>query len=649
MIRTQGADGEYRNFEVSHTFGVYPLQQYLIPFAGGRMQSFTVAWDARPASEGGQRWFHLYPDEKIAFDDELHWTGINQNWNYMCGECHSTAFEKRYDPDSKSYASHWTEVNVSCEACHGPASGHVEWAANPLPTENAGLVFALSESRQWLFTENDVTAKRIVAAGQANDRAEIDTCAVCHSRATKIDEPHQQGQSVHDSHAVSLLRDNLYFADGQIDDEVYVYGSFLQSKMYQQGVTCSDCHNPHTLELKAEGDGTCLQCHSASEFAVKEHHKHSPQSDGARCASCHMPEKTYMVVDPRRDHSFRIPRPDLSDSLGTPNACIQCHDDRSNQWASGKIADWYLEPKTGYQKYSQVLFAARTQSRSAVPALQQLILDNGQPAIARATAVSHLGIWLDQQTLNTVDQALRADSPMVRSAALAALEGAPGEVRWPRAIALAVDPIRNVRNEAGRLLADLPDDQITAGRADTVSKARQDYIDTQMLNADRAEAQTNLGSFYSASGNQVLAETAYKEALRLNMNFTPAYVGLANLYANSGRQPEAEQILESGISQVADNASLYHALGLQWVRQQRTEDALMMLGKAAAAAPEVARYSFVYAVALHDLGDPEQSIVILEHALTRHTGDAQIISALYNYSVELGRVEDAERYRKMLQ
>jgi len=648
MFRTEGADGQYQNFEVSYTFGVYPLQQYLIPFPGGRLQSFSVAWDARPVAEGGQRWFHLYPDEKIAFDDELHWTGINQNWNFMCGECHSTGFEKRYDPDAKSYASHWTEINVSCEACHGPASGHIAWTENRKPTENAGLVFALSQSRQWEFDQAGVTATLNKSLDGVNHRAEIETCAVCHSRSAKISEPYQQGRPVQDSHAVSLLRDNLYFADGQIDDEVYVYGSFLQSKMYQQGVTCSDCHNPHTLELKAEGDGTCLQCHSASQFAVRDHHQHPPESNGARCVSCHMPDKTYMVVDPRHDHSFRIPRPDLSDSLGTPNACIQCHADQSNRWASGKIADWYLAPKRGYQRYAQPLFAARAQLPSAVPALQQLIMDSGQPAIARATALSHLGAWLDQQTLNTVDQALGDASPMVRAAALSALEAAPAEVRLPRAVRLANDPVRSVRNEAGRLLADLPDQQIASEQAQGVGKARQGYIDSQLLNADRPEAQTNLGNFYSRSGDQLRGEVAYREAARLNSRFVPAYLGLANLHNAFGQQQQAEQVLQSGISQVSDKAPLYHALGLQWVRQQRTEEALTMLAKAAAAAPDIARYSFVYGVALHDLGDPEQSIVTLEKALMRHSGNVQILSALYNYSVELGRSEEAERYRKML-
>jgi cytochrome c553 len=77
-------------------FGVYPLQQYLLPLDDGRLQALSIAWDSRPAEEGGQRWYHLYPDEAIAHDDPLHWTGPYQNWNTRCAECHSTDLHKNY-------------------------------------------------------------------------------------------------------------------------------------------------------------------------------------------------------------------------------------------------------------------------------------------------------------------------------------------------------------------------------------------------------------------------------------------------------------------------------------------------------------------------------------------------------------------------
>ena len=128
FVSTDGPDGRLSDYEIKYTFGVTPLQQYLIEFPGGRMQALPIAWDTRPKDKGGQRWFHLYPSERITHEDELHWTRPQQNWNFMCADCHSTNLKKNYDATSHTFKTTWSEVNVSCEACHGPGSRHVEWA-----------------------------------------------------------------------------------------------------------------------------------------------------------------------------------------------------------------------------------------------------------------------------------------------------------------------------------------------------------------------------------------------------------------------------------------------------------------------------------------------------------------------------------------
>lgn len=103
--------------------------------------------------------------------------------------------------------------------------------------------------------------------------------------------------------------------------------------MNAHGVACSDCHDPHSQKLRAPGNAVCAQCHLSVKFDVPEHHRHKPGTKGGECASCHMPTVTYMVVDPRHDHAMRIPRPDLSVKLGTPNACNDCHKDKKPSWA----------------------------------------------------------------------------------------------------------------------------------------------------------------------------------------------------------------------------------------------------------------------------------------------------------------------------
>ena len=251
FVNTENAEGNMTDFEIKYTFGIDPLQQYLIEFPNGHYQALGIAWDTQPEEEGGQRWFHLYPNEKITHDDPLHWTGINQNWNFMCAECHSTNLKKNYDPLHGRYQTTWSEIDVSCQACHGPGSRHVEWAKSIGREKQLkgdlknGLVVQLGDpdKSQWIMDEDAGTAKR---STPRKSKAQIETCAQCHSRRRLISENYEHGRPLLDTHHPSLLVEGLYHTDGQIDDEVYVYGSFLQSRMYQEGVTCSNCHDPHT-------------------------------------------------------------------------------------------------------------------------------------------------------------------------------------------------------------------------------------------------------------------------------------------------------------------------------------------------------------------------------------------------------------------
>ena len=326
MVRTDGPDGKLTDYPIAYTFGVTPLQQYLIEFPGGRYQALSIAWDSRPKAEGGQRWFHLYPNDKMDHTDQLHWTGRYQNWNMECAECHSTNLKKGYDAATDSYKTTFNEINVACESCHGPASQHIKWAKQakpPYSDDGKGLAVKLRSHWQeaWKLADGNVTAHR---EQPANDEL-MNTCWACHARRSTLVEGSLPGLPLEDSHRPALLTQPTYYADGQQRDEDYTWGSFRQSKMFQNGVTCMDCHEPHSLKLRAEGNALCTRCHNAAKFDTEQHHFHKPDSKGAQCINCHAPEQNYMVIDGRHDHSFRLPRPDLSQSLASPNACTQCH------------------------------------------------------------------------------------------------------------------------------------------------------------------------------------------------------------------------------------------------------------------------------------------------------------------------------------
>src|SRR5262245_30704168 len=336
MVTTDGPDGKLADFEIKYTFGVDPLQQYLVEFPDGRLQALSLAWDARAKDQGGQRWFHLYPNEKIGHADYLHWTKLNQNWNFMCAECHSTGVRKNYDAAKDSFATSWAEITVGCESCHGQGSAHVAWAKSrkswwPFGKSDdpaMGLLVRFDDRTGVSWSPDPVTANPHRSVPPEKLRKEVETCGLCHARRGQFSESWVPGSWLSDTHAVAALSPGLYSADGQMLDEVYNYGSFKQSKMFAAGVTCGDCHDPHNAELRVPGDGVCLQCHAPAKYETAAHSHHEGVNPAIGCASCHMPARKYMVVDTRHDHSFRIPRPDISVKLGTPNACTDCHADK---------------------------------------------------------------------------------------------------------------------------------------------------------------------------------------------------------------------------------------------------------------------------------------------------------------------------------
>ncbi len=651
MVSTEGPDGKPHEYEISYTFGVMPLQQYLIRFPGGRMQALSLAWDARPEAQGGQRWFHLHPDERISHDDELHWTRPNYNWNSMCAECHSTHLEKNYDPVTRVFSTTWSDIDVSCEACHGPGSNHVAWAGRKPGWEQLdagkGLVISLDERRGVLWKTDPETGKPVRSETRGSDR-EIGMCARCHSRRSPISAGYVHGEPLLDHYLPRLLEAGMYYPDGQIDDEVYVYGSFIQSRMYHAGVTCSDCHEPHSLALRMPGNGVCLQCHQAEKYDRPGHHFHKQESAGASCAECHMPPKTYMVVDPRHDHSMRIPRPDLSLKLGTPNACNNCHRDRDAAWSDKQVREWYGAAPAGFQTYAQGLYDARHDAAGAGSSLAEIIRDTDTPDIARATALAGIGPYLSAATIDVLPLALSDSDPAVRAAAVGVLEQTPLNVRVRLAFPMLDDPVRAVRIEAARVLAAIPAGELSTQQRASLDTALQEYVTAQQASAERPEAQTNLGDLYAAQGKVEQAIGAYNTAIELDPAYVPGYVNQADLYRVLGKEAEAETLLRRAAGVVPGSAAVHHALGLSLVRQQRAGEGAEELRLATTLSPDDARYVYVYAVALNSTGKQEQALMVLQGALNQHPNNRDILSALVAFNRDAGNEAAVQTYATRL-
>jgi predicted CXXCH cytochrome family protein len=544
------ADGATNDYRIHSVAGVAPLQQYLIETQPGRIQSFDVVWNVER-----REWFHLYPDQTLPPDDGLHWTGPYKNWNARCAECHATGFEKNYDHRTRTYASTQAEIGVGCEACHGPGEAHLDWAAgrpaNPAFTTLDAYGFTMS------FDETEAT---------------IQQCATCHSRR----EAHGDGNPVpgapyHDAYNLALLRPGLYHADGQILDEVYVYGSFLQSKMYQQGVSCLDCHDAHTATLKAEGNAVCAQCHNPAgnpdfptltpaAYDDPSHHFHEPGTDGAQCASCHMIERVYMGNDGRRDHSFRIPRPDLSAETGAPDACTDCHTDQTAAWAAARIEEWRPDSANRGRHYGQTLAAGRADPAAAGYDLAALALDSAQPGIVRATALWLMEGAVDAELAARTQDLLDDPDPLVRAAAIGAQRAAPAQERVLRLIPALSDPVLTVRIASARALLDAPVARLPRTIAADLQAALADWRASLGNRLDFPETHLQLGGMALTMRNSPAAEAAFREVVRMDPQRIDAWAMIARIAAATGGPDAARKALSEALQANPDNA---HLLAMQ--------------------------------------------------------------------------------------
>jgi len=647
----EGADGGIHDFEIAYTFGVDPLQQYLVPFPGGRMQATGFAWDTRPKASGGQRWFDLHPGEKIPPGDPLHWTGPAGAWNFQCAECHSTDLQKRWRAGESHYETTWAEVSVGCEACHGPGSAHVAWAkrraqegdgASPPVGSDKGLLVNLRarQADRWVFDGSSPIARR---TGEPPSAAELEACARCHSRRGVITDPYTYGHPLLDTHLPSFIDPDLYFNDGQIRDEVYEWGSFLQSRMYAAGVTCSDCHEPHSGALRGEGNATCGQCHQPAHYDSVSHHHHAMGSAGARCVSCHMPTRVYMVVHARHDHSLRTPRPDLSGRLGTPNACESCHKERSAEWAAGAITRWRGTARAPRVPFGEALDAARRGRADSEERLAALADDADQPPIARATAVRELAPWLTGRSFASVERAAHHEEPLLRLAAAEVAQGMVPERAVVLAAPLLRDPVRAVRITAARALATAPSTLLSPADQLPLADALAEWRAAQLANDDRPEAHVNLGALHAQRGENEAARHEYETALRLGPWFVPAYLNLADVERAEGHDGAAGAWLERALALAPKNSDVHLAIGLLRVREGRLQDAVQELERAAQLAPEDAHPTVVYAMALQATGHPGEALSALDALHERRPGEREPLLALATMAREGGEIQRARR------
>lgn len=592
FMTTDGPDGELQDFPIKYTFGVRPLQQYLVEFDDGRVQCLPVAWNTE-----GERWFHLYPDEAIDSNDILHWTKSAQNWNHMCAECHSTNVHKNYDLKTDTFHTTFSEIDVSCETCHGPGSLHVE--------------LANSKSLFW----DRIHGYGLAELKGTNSKVQIETCAKCHSRRRNVHAGFHGGDEFLDYYEPELLDGEMYHVDGQILEEDYVYGSFLQSLMYQKGVRCTDCHDPHSTNLIAEGNNLCVRCHQPAKYDTPLHHHHEDGTKGAACVECHMPERTYMVVDPRRDHSIRVPRPDLTVELGTPNACNGCHDDQTAQWSAEHIVNWYGEKRRDTPHYAHAIDAGRKRLPEGESLLRPWARQRTTSPMVRASAIALLGQYRKPESLEIIERGLTDPDGLVRAAAVRQVEQRSDEEVLELLVPLVDDPIRVVRTEAARVLTRVDRTQLAETERVAYESALEEYINGQTDLADQAAAHHNLGVVYTNLGSLKQAEASYRTALKIEPRFAESRYYLAIVLNEQGETEEAEKLLRETIEEVPEFVEAQYALGMLIAAEpNRMEEAASVLTQAAQLDPKYADVRYNLGLVWQQLGRSDTALRELEAA-----------------------------------
>lgn len=638
LVETSDKAGQPARFTLSHTFGWTPLQQYLVTLPDGRIQVLPWAWDSRPAGEGGQRWFAIYGDESIGPADPRHWLGLQQNANHMCIECHVTGYEKGYRAKVDRFETRWRETGAGCESCHGPAAGHLGWAARGAPGEEPLKGFPAGQPR---VSPLPAASGRTGLMGPPGPSAEVETCARCHSRRSQIEAGWQPGQPFLDGHRPVLLAPDLFEHDGQMKDEVFNDHSFRQSLMFQKGVTCGHCHDPHAGKLRAGRAEICGQCHEPARFSVPAHTGHVTGPGSPDCVACHMPARTYMQIDRRHDHSFRIPRPDQTARLGTPNTCQACHADKPATWAAAALERLHGPPRKGFQAFGEAFHDSRAGDPVARLVLQALAIDPAQPASARATALAELGNWPALGTARVLAIALADSDPLVRATAIREHQSLPMEIRRQRLLPSLADPIRVVRIAAATALADLSPDTLAPPDAGRLMAALREAEAAETAHLDRPEARMALALLFLKRGRIADAEAEYRAAWRLDPGSAATAINLADLLRRTGRETEAGSILRAALARDPDTAAARYALGLSLLRSGKPSDALAEFRIAAEHRQPQARHLYAYALALQSAGQPDQAREILRKGSGLFPGDLDLAGALFQDAIRRGDNEAA--------
>jgi tetratricopeptide (TPR) repeat protein len=367
---------------------------------------------------------------------------------------------------------------------------------------------------------------------------------------------------------------------------------------------------------------------------------------GAECTQCHMPGRSYMGIDYRPDHSFRLPRPDLSLKLGVPNACNRCHQDKSNQWADEFITKWYGPGRRGH--YGPVIDAGRKYQPGADEDLGRLAADPLYPVIARATALSLLGAYPTAETSAAYELALADDEALIRRTAVDRLNTADLKKQTALLAAMLYDSVKAVRIEAARRLAEIPKLQLNGRQKKRYQSALLEYQESMEYSADFAFARYNLGNLYANLDQPAKAIDHFRGAIRIDNQFYPAKVNLAMLFNQMGRTDETEALLREVVGAHPELYEVQYSLGLLLAEKKKYREAAGHLEIAANGMPGRARVRYNLGLLLQHLKRDMEAEAALLGALEIEPHNLDYLYAAADHYLKRGKLLKARDVAKQM-
>ena len=635
QVTTVGLSGAPETHSITRVIGHDPLRQFLVPFPGGRLQTLEASYDPH-----SNQWFNVYGNEDRSPGEWGHWTGGGMNWNNMCAGCHNTRLRRNYDEQTDTYRTTMAETSVGCESCHGPMKAHNEWQKQSGKTGRP-----------------DPTIVKLTAA-QA-----LDNCGFCHARRTDLTGDFKPGDRFSDHFALALVdHTDRYYADGQVRDENYEYGSFLGSKMHERGVRCLDCHSPHTAKTILPGNWLCLRCHNGSVTnapivnpVAHSHHRvygfdrngvatntdlatYQPetiQETGGECVNCHMPQTTYMQRHRRHDHGFTIPDPLLTKQFGIPNACNRCHQDKDPDWAMKHCEEWYGSKmdRPTRNRAEAIAHVQRGDPATRDGLLTQISREKS--GYWHATLVGLIEPWAGEPEVTALLlRELEHTNALVRAAAARALE--PALLNRDVADALQKrldDDTRNVRMAAAWTLRNTVDPQSRAGRELT------HFLD---LNADQPLGQMQKGMYYFSRNDPRSALRYFQKAVAGDKYSPPFHHQLAVTLSALNRPQQAVQVLTEACRLFPRDAESHYQFGLALNEVGDLQRAAEQLAKAAELDPRHARAWYNLGLAQNALGQTESALESLLRGESVQPEDARIPYARATILARTGRTAEAK-------